>query len=214
MDCCSYRQFVWETLLGVYREQDSLIPHRNPPRPGPQSPRATERSIVGRFLVHGHARIDKHFPERSALDFEYERFGPLHWAKTINGCKISPDLIAHRRGDPQGNYLVVEIKRSGHRRRRTVGLGPAEEDYRKVHVLTHCLEHYPNEPFAGDPLSSYRLGVCVELDTEGADLWWVKRSKAHACPAGCQGWQAGQPARAHRERWAPGAPLPRCPLPH
>jgi hypothetical protein len=215
MDCCHYRDFVMTALRDLYLEPDSLVPRSDVLPTEVRSPRATERSIVGRFLIHAHQHVTTCFPPGSILDVEYERFGIATDAKTINHHKISPDLIVHRRGHPQTNYLAIEMKRFGHRRQRIAPAGPATEDYRKVHYLTHCLEHHPRQPAGKARMSAYRLGLCMELDTAGATLWWVARPpRPYTCRPECEGWQPGQPVHTHWERWTPAMPAAPWRMPH
>ncbi|MET7395174.1 hypothetical protein ABZS66_16960 [Dactylosporangium sp. NPDC005572] len=44
-------------------------------------------------------------------------------------AKISPDLIIHEQGNPRGNFLAIEVKRAGHRKRRAWPNGPTLEDF-------------------------------------------------------------------------------------
>jgi hypothetical protein len=77
---------------------------------------ANERSITHRLALH----LTPRFPEWH-VDCEYNRdgFDPkmLHGpgavedANETNGSRVYPDIIVHRRGQPE-NLLVIEVKKS------------------------------------------------------------------------------------------------------
>jgi hypothetical protein len=131
------------------------------------------------MMVHASPRVVSVFDESAIIDFEYERVGLGRQAKRRAGAKISPDLIVHDRGNPQGNFLAIEVKPRGHKRLRawTAGraspAGPALEDFGKLHFLTHHLEGA--EPHG---MRSCEWAVYTEVDTHGVNSWWIPRERA------------------------------------
>lgn len=167
----AWKRFVHQVCGDVFREAPSLIDMQGE-RPARRStPRSTERAIAGRMMVHGSPRVVKVFGPEAVVDFEYERVGPGRQTKRRGRTKISPDLVVHRRGDPEGNFLAIEVKLKGSDRLRAWTGGPARGDFVKLHFLTHHLEQ-------ADPpgMKSYRWALCAEVDTGGVDLWWIPQA--------------------------------------
>lgn len=149
------------------------------------------------MAVHAEPMVAATFPHGAIVDVEYERVGNTRAAKRRAGAKVSPDLIFHEREDPTVNYLVAEVKCRGHKRARAWRLGPELSDLRKIGFFTHCLE---NEAPTG--MKSYEWGVCLELDSDGADQWWVQRPPAYGpvwVPGGA--WDRPTQHATHHRRW-------------
>jgi hypothetical protein len=124
---------------------------------------------VARLAIHAEKHVEDVFGKGSMVDVEYERVGLATTAKRMGSGKVSPDIIFHDRGNPAGNYLVVEVKRSchGYPRAWRKPKGPEKGDFNKIWFFTHDLKGA--QPSG---MVSYRLGLCLELDGDGADLWW------------------------------------------
>ncbi len=154
-------------------------------------------------MVHASPRIASVFGQHAVVDYEYERVGMGRRAKRRGAVKISPDLIVHDRQNLTGNFLAIEVKPRGHKRLRAWPDGPALEDFKKLHFLTHHLEHV--EP-AG--MRSYEWAICAEVDTHGVDSWWIPRGSVRP---GCDleyfdcdyRTDPRYPSLAVHERWNP-----------
>ena len=139
----------------------------------PLPPRSTERAIVARMTIYSAALLTQTFPSGSTVDVEYERVGVGRDAKRRAGTKVSPDMIFHERSNPKSNFLVVEVKCRGHKRGRAWRGGPETGDLCKIGFFTNHLEQ--EEP---EGMTSYAWGLCLELDSAGADQWWMTRRRA------------------------------------
>ena len=166
----AWREFVHQACGEVFLETPSLIDVQGEKLTRRSAPRSTERAIAGRLMVHASPHVVKAFDPDAVIDFEYERVGNGRDAKMRGPAKISPDLVVHRRSDPKGNFLAVEVKLKGRVRARAWRGGPARDDFVKMHFLTHHLEQaYPPD------MKSYDWALCAEVDTACVDLWWIPR---------------------------------------
>ena len=165
--------FLDEVLTAVYGEVTSLVGGRvGPPASRRQlEPHSTERALVARMAHLGERTVRKHFPAAAVVDVEYERVGTTAGHKQgWDGGKISPDLIVHERANLAGNYLAVEVKRCTVPRTRAWedgNFGPDAHDLAKLAFMTHLSQLLP-------PNASYHWGAYVELDRNGADIWWLE----------------------------------------
>ncbi len=114
---------------------------------------ANERCLAARFFAYmmNHTCCD---PDYSGLtwDPEYNRAG--HDPKEMDGNKIIPDLILHKRGDDSANILAIEFKKPG--RAKT-------KDYDVLSGITGWRYHY-----------RYKLGVHIVLGKKTVSLAWFK----------------------------------------
>lgn len=199
----AWREFVHQVYEDLFLEDPSLV-NMHTGRPARRSrPRSTERAIVGRMMVHASPRVVSVFGQHAVVDYEYERVGMGRRAKRRGAVKISPDLIVHNRQDPAGNFLAIEVKPMGHKRLRAWPDGPALEDFKKLHFLTHHLECA--EPVG---MRSYEWAICAEVDTHGVDSWWIPQegSKPGCDPENfdCDyRMDPRYPSLAMHERWSP-----------
>ena len=151
-------------LVGLYAEAESLLVL---PSPGP-GVRANERAVAARLAIHVDRELQRQDCDLT-VDVEYCRSGPSINAKTwtppaaSDPTLIYPDLIVHRRGDPDANLLAVEVKRG------IPGADEASFDEQKMQALTQDRWSGPDDVYQQ---SAYRLGLCLQLEQDQARLYW------------------------------------------
>ena len=126
---------------------------------------ANERTRVARILV----QLDRHVRACAIcaelnVDSEYSRVGAGLTNKELDGERVFPDLLLHRRTLQTGNVLAAEVKlRASSRPRR----GPDHDDRIKIDAMTG-MDH--GLPVAIVP---YSVGLCLNLTDNHAEGWWT-----------------------------------------
>ena len=108
--------------------------------------RVCERCLMFRFALHLYSKL----PDDFDLDCEYNKHGVDPKESMHNGTRtlISPDIIIHKRGNDNHNYVMIELKKN-----KAKGI---THDYEK---LVHCTEpkRYVDDKYR----YSYLFGVSI-----------------------------------------------------
>jgi len=110
-----------------------------------------EPTISHRIAVY----LEELFPEFD-IDCEYNKT-LLGKKKDINGKKIRPDIIIHKRITNEANSVIVEIKKGGKNSKL------AKADIKK---LTNCMAGTLN----------YNLGVFIGILKWNIDICWIEKN--------------------------------------
>jgi len=108
LDDYDFKPLIEKVLDKLYKEEPELFVLDNSKK---IEKHVGERAIVFRFGLYFQKELEKYdwFKEYK-LDCEYNRNGTLPKRLPVVGDRIFPDLILHRRGDNDGNLLVIEFK--------------------------------------------------------------------------------------------------------
>ena len=112
---------------------------------------ASERSLVARLFVYMVNLSESTLADDVKWDCEYNRRGFSGKPKDLNGSKIIPDVILHKRGDNTSNICALEFKWNK----------PSRRDYCKLSSLT-----------SGE--YNYRYGIQVVFNRDRVDLIWFR----------------------------------------
>lgn len=126
---------------------------------------ANERTRVARILVQldRHARACPICVELN-VDSEYSRVGAGLTNKELNGERVFPDLLLHRRTVQTANVLAAEVKLRESSRPRA---GPDREDQIKIDIMTGQQHGLPGG------MAPYEVGLCLTLSHNSAEGWWT-----------------------------------------
>ena len=90
-------QLINQSLDDLYRNDEYLISHK-----------ASERDLTFHFTTYFKDHMRTTSIAQYNVDYEYNRDGDD--SKQIDGDKVYPDFIVHRRGSNEDNLLIIEFK--------------------------------------------------------------------------------------------------------
>ena len=90
-------QLINQSLDDLYRNDEYLISHK-----------ASERDLTFHFTTYFKDHMRTTSIAQYNVDCEYNRDGDD--SKQIDGDKVYPDFIVHRRGSNEDNLLIIEFK--------------------------------------------------------------------------------------------------------
>lgn len=139
---------IKKSLKKVYKNDKYLLDHAK--ETINEYDYVAERSLVFRFGCYFESLIRKDIDFKEYhLDSEYNR--NENYKKMMMGHAVIPDMILHKRGNNDNNFLIVEFK--GHWNKDT------ENDYSKLEYFTSSESKY-----------KYRIGLFIKLTKDIKDL--------------------------------------------
>ena len=138
--------YVQKALNKLYKNDERLIKIYDDEYNGDNH--VSERSIVFRFGIYLEKYRLKYFPQYD-LDVEYNR--NINLIKMLDGDKVIPDLIIHKRGSNQNNLLVLEFK--------TWWNNKQSKDKKRIELFKQKL--------------NYQYGATILIDKEHYKICWI-----------------------------------------